>query len=262
MQTVRIGFMEIGAGRPRIIVPLTASTLDGLMDEAAALGDLPADLAEWRIDMLDEVLKPSPEGPVPDIPYILSVLSGVGTVLPVSLIATFRTEAEGGLAISGKGYEDLCRALIDSGSVDVLDVEAFHSSGRAKAIVDYARSRGVKTIGSWHDFQATPAKEEIVRRLAAIQDEVGADIAKASVMPQGRADVLTLMAATEEFTATQAKRPVITMSMGPLGVASRICGQSFGSAATFGSAGRPSAPGQMEVHDLAAVLKALAKAGA
>lgn len=257
MQTVRIGFMEIGNGRPRIIVPLTASTLDDLMDEAAALGDLPADLAEWRIDMLNEVIIQTPEGPAPDIPYILSVLSGVGTVNPVSLIAAFRTADEGGIAISDKGYEDLCRALIDSGSVDVLDVEAFHRSGRAKAIIDYAHSRGVKTIASWHDFQSTPAKEEIVRRLAFMQDELGADIAKVAVMPQSRADVLTLMVATEEFTATQAKRPVITMSMGELGVVSRVCGQLFGSAATFGSAGRPSAPGQMEVRELASVLKVL-----
>lgn len=257
MQTVRIGFMEIGAGRPRIIVPLTASTLDDLMDEAAALGDLPADLAEWRIDMLNEVIIQTPEGPAPDIPYILSVLSGVGTVNPVSLIAAFRTADEGGIAISDKGYEDLCRALIDSGSVDVLDVEAFHRSGRAKAIIDYAHSRGVKIIASWHDFQSTPAKEEIVRRLVFMQDELGADIAKVAVMPQSRADVLTLMVATEEFTATQAKRPVITMSMGELGVVSRVCGQLFGSAATFGSAGRPSAPGQMEVRELASVLKVL-----
>ena len=255
MQTIRIGFMEIGSGRPRIIVPLTASTLDGVMDEAAALGDLPADLAEWRIDMLDDVIVQTPEGPMPDIPYILSVLSGVGTVIPVSLIAAFRTADEGGLAISDKGYEELCRALIDSGSVDVLDVEAFHRSGCAGAVIEYARSRGVKTIASWHDFQSTPPQEEIERRLAFMQDELGADIAKAAVMPQSRADVLTLLAATESFTSTRAKRPVITMSMGELGIISRISGQAFGSAATFGCAGRPSAPGQLEVKQLASVLK-------
>ena len=96
-----------------------------------------------------------------------------------------------------------------------------------------------------------------MRRLVFMQDELGADIAKVADMPQSRVDVLTLMVATEEFTATQAKRPVITMSMGELGFVSRVCGQLFGSAATFGSAGRPSAPGQMEVRELASVLKVL-----
>ena len=76
-------------------------------------------------------------------------------------------------------------------------------------------------------------------------------------MPQSRADVLTLLSATEEMTAHFADRPVITMSMGPLGVISRVSGQSFGSAATFGSAGHARAPGQLDVEALDTVLSIL-----
>ncbi|MBQ9106115.1 MAG: type I 3-dehydroquinate dehydratase, partial [Mailhella sp.] len=184
------------------------------------------------------------------------------TVIPVSLIATFRTVEEGGSCpISDEGYVQLFKALCDSKYVDIIDVEAFHKSGRAAELIEYAHSRHVPVIASFHDFQATPDKDEIVRRLRHMQDELKADIVKAAVMPQSPADVITLLAATEEMTTKYADRPVITMSMGPLGVISRVCGQSFGSAATFGAVNGASAPGQMKVEELDEVLGILDKAG-
>ena len=50
--------------------------------------------------------------------------------------------------------------------------------------------------------------------------------------------------------------------MGPLGVISRVSGGFFGSAATFGAAERASAPGQMDVCALDAVLRRLEEASA
>lgn len=258
MQTVRLGIVEIGGDRPCVIVPLTSSSLDGLMDEAMALAELPADIAEWRIDMLEGAVKQTPEGHMPDLVYILQVLAGLRTVLPVPLLATFRTEAEGGRCpISDKGYEELCAALCESRNVDVVDVEAFHHSGRASAIVAHAHARRIPVLASFHDFGATPEKDEIVRRLRAMQDELGADILKVAVMPQSRADVLVLMAAAEEMASNHADRPLIAVSMGSLGAVSRLFGHVFGSAATFASAGRASAPGQMDVRDLAPLLETL-----
>ena len=52
--------------------------------------------------------------------------------------------------------------------------------------------------------------------------------------------------------------PVITMSMGALGAVSRICGEAMGSAMTFASAGKASAPGQIELEVLNPVLDRLA----
>jgi len=251
MQTVRIGYVEIGEGRPCIIVPLTSSSIDGVMDTATSLADLPVELAEWRIDMFADAVVETPEGLMPDLPYILQSLAGLRTVIPVALIATFRTVEEGGSCpISDEGYAQLVKALCDSRNVDLIDIEAFHRSGRAAELIDYAHSRHVPVIASFHDFESTPEKDEIVRRLRVMQDELGADVLKAAVMPQSRADVLTLLSATEEMTEKYAERPVITMSMGSLGAVSRVCGQSFGSAATFAHAGSgTSAPGQLSVEE-------------
>ena len=86
---------------------------------------------------------------------------------------------------------------------------------------------------------------------------MGADIAKIAVMPQSRKDVLTLLSATEEMTSEYAKIPVITMSMGGLGAISRICGEVFGSAVTFGAVSRESAPGQLGAEELDMALSIL-----
>ena len=45
------------------------------------------------------------------------------------------------------------------------------------------------------------------------------------------------------------------MSMGRLGVVSRLCGQGFGSAITFGLVDKASAPGQIPAEKLMQVLE-------
>ena len=89
--------------------------------------------------------------------------------------------------------------------------------------------------------------------------ELNADIPKIAVMPTYKKDVLTLLSATEEMYTDYADRPIITMSMAGTGVISRLCGEVFGSALTFGAAKKASAPGQMGVEDLKTVLELLHK---
>ncbi len=66
--------------------------------------------------------------------------------------------------------------------------------------------------------------------------ELGADLPKIAVMPQNEKDVLVLLEATNEMFKIYADRPIITMSMSGMGVISRLCGEIFGSALTFGAA--------------------------
>ena len=96
-------------------------------------------------------------------------------------------------------------------------------------MIQEAHSYGVKVIASNHDFDATPEKDEIVRRLRMMQD-YGADIPKMAVMPRNKQDVLTLLSATLEMSEQFADRPIITMSMAGTGVVSQPAGETFGSA--------------------------------
>ena len=66
--------------------------------------------------------------------------------------------------------------------------------------------------------------------------------------------VLLLLQATEEMLSQHARKPLITMSMGDLGMVTRICGGFFGSAVTFGSAAQASAPGQLPSEHLRTLL--------
>ena len=54
--------------------------------------------------------------------------------------------------------------------------------------------------------------------------------------------------------AEQMDKPLITMSMSRIGSISRISGEAFGSAVTFGSIGQESAPGQLPVNKLEEML--------
>ena len=108
-------------------------------------------------------------------------------------------------------------------------------------------------IASNHDFAKTPPVEEMRRRLRRME-ELGADAAKLAVMPVERQDVLNLLEVT--LWAEQALGiPVVTMSMGKMGLLSRICGGLTGSAMTFASAGTASAPGQIPVDSMTELLK-------
>jgi 3-dehydroquinate dehydratase-1 len=106
-----------------------------------------------------------------------------------------------------------------------------------------------------HDFHATPDTAEIVARLHK-QQELGADVLKIAVMPQNPGDVLKLLDATWQLRQSS-DRPLLTMSMGPTGVVSRLAGETFGQALTFGMIGTASAPGQIEVGTLRGILTTL-----
>ena len=123
--------------------------------------------------------------------------------------------------------------------VDMIDLELFTGDDQVKETVAYAHAHDVKVVMSNHDFHKTPEAEEIIARLRKMQS-FDADIPKIALMPQSTSDVLTLLAATLEMQEQYADRPIITMSMAKTGVISRLAGEVFGSAATFGAVDRKS----------------------
>ncbi len=249
MNTVKVRNTVIGEGMPKICVPIVGVTKEAILDEARAITKLPADVVEWRIDWFENVF---------DFDKLVDVLKDLRGVLgDTPILMTFRTSKEGGeKAIEDEVYADINIKAAQTGYVDLVDVEVFTGDEIVKKIIDGAHAAGVKVVASNHDFFKTPDKDDIVGRLRKMQD-LGADIPKIAVMPQNKKDVLTLLAATEEMANEYADRPIITMSMAGTGVISRLAGEVFGSALTFGAAAKASAPGQMGVEDLKQVLTLL-----
>lgn len=246
MNTIKIRDIEIGAGAPKIIVPIVGVTKNDIIEEAKTFGSISLDVVEWRVDWFENAF---------DFAKVEEVLKELREVLGnTPILMTFRTSKEGGeKAIEPEAYAELNIKAAQTGYVDLIDVEIFTGDEIVKKIIDGAHAAGVRVVASNHDFNGTPAKADIIYRLRKMQD-MNADIPKIAVMPKNKKDVLTLLAATEEMTTDYADRPIITMSMAGTGVISRICGEVFGSSMTFGAAKKASAPGQMGVNDLITVL--------
>ncbi len=241
--------VAIGEGIPKIAVPIAGRTKADILAEAEKLRDFPVDIAEWRADGFEDILTWGQAAAC-----VGELREALGQT---PLLFTFRTAKEGGeKEIPVEIYEKLNLFMAQSGCVDLIDVEALTGDGAVKRMIEGAHAAGAKVVASSHDFRKTPGKDAIISRLCRMQ-ESGADILKIAVMPRSRKDVLTLLSATEEMYTQYAKCPLITMSMAGTGMVSRLAGEVFGSAVTFGSVGRTSAPGQIGVGRLDAVLRTI-----
>ncbi|NLL82541.1 MAG: type I 3-dehydroquinate dehydratase [Tissierellia bacterium] len=249
--SIEVRGIKIGEGIPKIIIPIVGKTKDEIIAKAQEISLINIDVVEWRVDFYEDVFNTE---------ILLETLKDLRSILDNKIILfTFRTKNEGGeKEISMEAYTELNKIVAQSGKVDLVDVEIFSGDEIVRENIENIQEAGVLVVGSNHDFFKTPDKDEIVSRLIKMQD-MGADIPKIAVMPQTTEDVLTLLAATNEMYTKHANRPIITMSMGPLGVISRLSGEIFGSSMTFGALGAVSAPGQIPVDELTTTLEILHK---
>lgn len=249
MNTVKMRNLEIGTGTPKVIVPIVAATAEGIVAKGRELSQYSMDVVEWRVDFYEDVFNTAN---VVETAHALRQALGETPIL-----FTFRTKKEGGeKEIDMDAYTALNQAVADSGAVDAVDVEIFSGDDVVRKNIANIHSAGKVVVGSNHDFFKTPTKTDLIYRLRKMQD-LGADIPKIAVMPQNKQDVLTLLSATEEMSRCYADRPIITMSMSGDGVLSRLCGEVFGSAMTFGAVGQVSAPGQIPVEQLTSVMNVI-----
>lgn len=249
MASVKVRNVEIGDGIPKICVPIVDKTEMEILETAKRIAETKADLVEWRVDWFEDIF---------DFDKVKSVLGKLREILgEYPILFTCRTSNEGGeILLTDEQYAVLNQQAIKSGKIDLVDVEVFAHTDTVDKLIISAHNNGVLVIGSNHDFYKTPMKEEIVRRLCTIQEK-RVDIAKIAVMPQNTEDVLTLLSATEEMVRLHAATPVITISMGGKGMISRVAGTVFGSAVTFASMDKQSAPGQMDVGELKRMMEIL-----
>lgn len=247
--TVIVKNIEIGLGIPKVCVSLIGKTEEQIYAQAKKIKVENVDIAEWRIDYLD--LKNCND----EKKRLIEIIKKIGEILEnIPIIATFRTKGEGGeKEIIKEEYIDLTESLIKNSNADMIDMELYTMGASVKEYVIEAHKYNKKIILSSHDFYGTPKQEDIVKCLCHMQ-KLGADIPKVAVMPKNSKDVLALLGATEEMKEKYNSTPIITMAMGKLGAISRLSGEVFGSAVTFGCMEQSSAPGQINVKTLRDVL--------
>jgi len=237
--------VDLTQGLPKICVPVFGKDAESLEKACETAKEKPYDIIEWRMDYLERTEN------------WREVLSALREILPdAPLLATFRTKEEGGeQEISEEKYFSLLSSLVDCRNVDAVDVEYFHTPKKRRKILEEAEAAGISVIVSSHDFEKTPEEGEMEALLEQMLETGG--IAKLAVTPEDAADVLALLIATAAVKAEHPETPIITMAMGPAGVITRVAGEAFGSAMTFGSAMEASAPGQLDAETLSLILRAL-----
>ncbi|RQD69088.1 MAG: type I 3-dehydroquinate dehydratase [Tindallia sp. MSAO_Bac2] len=243
--------VKIGEGVPKLCVPMVGRNEEQLIEEAKRIKELPCDLVEWRADFFQQVVEKE---------VVVTTLEKIREIIPeLPIIFTFRNKHEGGhQEITPQYYKELNETIMETGLVDLVDVELFSDAELVENLVKTGKRNKAAIIISNHDFQKTPPVAEMIRRMLKAM-ELGADIAKIAVMPKCAADVAALQEATRRVKEDHGAGPLITISMGGLGVITRLSGELFGSDLTFGAASKTSAPGQIAVGELRRIIELLHK---
>jgi len=232
MPAPAIGGIVLDGGVPRIVAAGGEAEIEAL---ASADG---ADLVELRADLFDH---PTPE----------TIVAALERLRPAGrpVILTVRAEREGGNAM-----DDARRlALYVAGlpHAHAVDVE-IASADLVAELAPRARTLGRTLVLSAHVLDRTPPEAELlalVDRAAAL----GAAITKLATHTRDLADVRTLLAVTLAARA----RHLVTVGMGPAGPLSRVVLAAAGSLFTYAAVGRPTAPGQLPVAELAGLFRRL-----
>jgi len=164
------------------------------------------------------------------------------------LIFTYRTLQEGGgQHIELDEYLELNRTMIDTGYIDMVDLELEMLLERPTDILDYSKRKSVRTIVSKHNNHFTPKKEHMKETIKDMYD-FGGDVCKLAVTPSDLSDMLSVLEVSNNIQEDYPDIPFVLISMGEFGQLSRMTGELFGSVMTYASNGKKSsAPGQLPI---------------
>lgn len=236
---------RFNAAPPLIAVPVMGSSVQevhyGMLEAAESI----ADIVEWRADYFPIF---SENGFEKD--GVLEILSDSAAILKDKVfIVTLRSKMQGGeFDKTEHDALEFIDFVAESGKADLLDFE-YCTFSENRSIIKKIHAKGQKIISSHHDFSGTPDMD-VMHHLLYRMATAGSEIVKLAVMPQDNKDLLNLLSVTDEFHTDFPDMPIITMSMGEKGMLSRISGEFFGSAVSFASLSKASAPGQLALSDL------------
>lgn len=247
----RLGRLILGRGMPKICIPVMGKTNEEIARAAKRAKEACTDLIELRIDSMN---------PMPDAQMAIAACAAVREAAgDIPLLFTLRTERDGGAgSADALGYEALLMDVIGSGACEAIDCELSVGRDTFIRIAQRAKAAGVTLVGSSHEFGEIGNMERAAQWLFE-QEALGADICKAAVMTKTSIQALEaslMFARAKEKLAI----PMIGIAMGSPGVITRIGGACIGSCLTFGTAGKASAPGQIDAVELRGVLETIERA--
>lgn len=229
-----IGKIELGK-IPRVIGAISDSDILTLSNETVER----IDILELRIDMFKNH---SPQ-------YIEQKFNSIKTRFDKPTIATIRNNVEEGghLKIDDTHKYELLKFVTPFS--DAVDIE-IKSGELIEKVVSLCKSLNKPIIGSYHNFNETP-DIGYLDDIASKAKQYGVDIVKIAVKANTKDDIARLVS----FTIKNKKIGLVTISLGNIGLISRIFNPIIGSLMTYGHLGSPSTPGQISALDIVDYLR-------
>ena len=167
-----------------------------------------------------------------------------------NLVATCRPGVK-----SDDERRSLLLAAVEAGA-SFVDVEVESAPSLREEIIGKARSKGCKVIVSYHNYEETPEREELLR-IASRCFDMGADIAKISCMAKSARDNARLLGLLDSA------RPVVVIGMGKTGSVTRVLAPLLGSPFTYAAyaPGKEVVEGQLDRHTVKRCIEQFALSG-
>ena len=230
--SIEIKGVIIGEGKPKVCVPIVESHDEAILNKLKEFNELEVDMIELRIDFYENIHQ---EDALRNLFLNIAALQ-----IQKPVILTIRTAAEGGeVEIDPKDYFNVYKLAVEANAFDIYDVELALGTNMAIELRTLIHDAGKYMLMS--------------------MDSLEADIMKVAVMPEDYQDLLNLLSFTVQAKHEYAQKPIVTMSMSSIGLTSRLVGEQFGSAITFASVGKASAPGQIDYQELNQMLDIIHK---
>ena len=216
---------------PRICVSIGRENVNDAISVAQSV-TAQADVIEIRLDCLS-------------VPAVFPFMESVDT----PLLFTNRPQWEGGqfTGVEEERLAPLFEAV--AGSAAYVDLELLAPAESQQRMRSALQDSSTQLILSWHNFTDTPSREELVGRMAMMQDN-GADIGKIITTAHDHDDVLRILQLQE--VAKTLDFPLIAFCMGGPGVISRVATCELGGYMTYCAVNETeaTAPGQLAVETM------------
>ena len=246
--SIEIKGVIIGEGKPKVCVPIVESHDEAILNKLKEFNELEVDMIELRIDFYENIHQ---EEALRNLFLNIAALQ-----IQKPVILTIRTAAEGGkVEIDPKDYFNVYKLAVEANAFDIYDVELALGTNMAIELRTLIHDAGKYMLMSSHNFDRTPEVDSLMQKFRSM-DSLEADIMKVAVMPE---DLLNLLSFTVQAKHEYTQKPIVTMSMSSIGLTSRLVGEQFGSAITFATVGKASAPGQIDYQELNQMLDIIHK---
>jgi len=211
------------------------SALQHLMSLDPAAREATCDVVELRLDTLNLSAE--------ELRRLLA-----GNTLP--LLLTCRHPSEGGSSPTDPAARAaMIEPLLDLAAL--VDIE-LRTAAQMQGTIQKAHAAGAFVIGSFHDFQATPA-DEVLEGSISFAQPLGLDSVKIATFLNSQDDLVRLM----KLASAPHRQRISVMGMGTWGRVSRLVLAKCGSLLNYGYIGTSNAPGQWPASELKQLLPQL-----